>query len=78
MKPVKYYQILTPDPNGVFRPFEVNQFSETDSFFESEQQAQEFIEEHFLDAQEIGSDPPIDKTELVLTVVPVWLLRFKK
>lgn len=77
MKPVKYYQIMTPDPQGILRPFEVNQFGETDSFFKTQFEAQEFIEEHFLDAQEVGSNPPIDQTDVVLVVLPVFLCRFK-
>jgi hypothetical protein len=78
MKPIKYYQIVTPDAQGILRPFETNQFGEPDGFFKTQFAAQEFIEEHFLDAQETGSNPPIDKTDIVLSIIPVWLCRFKK
>jgi hypothetical protein len=77
MKPIKYYQIVTPDENGVLRPFEVNQFNETEDLFR-EGEAETFIEEHFLDRQETGSHPPIDQTDLVLAIIPVYKVRFKK
>lgn len=76
MKPNRYYQIVSPDSHGILRPFEVNQFGET-GFFETYEQAEQFIEEHFKDAQDVGSVPVIDKTEIVLSIIPVYLCRFK-
>jgi hypothetical protein len=73
-KPVKYFQILTPDSKGILKPFEVNQFGETDSFFKTESDAEKFIIENFKDAQSDG----IDKTEAVLIVMPVFLIQYKR
>jgi hypothetical protein len=73
-KPIKYYQIMTPATNGILRPFEVNQFGEVDSFFESEGQAEQFIADHFLDAQQEDGE----KKELVLIILPVFICQFKK
>jgi hypothetical protein len=77
MKPVKYYQIVTPDPIGVLRPLEVNQFGEVDSFFSTQREAEQFIEDHFDDHQEVGSSPPSERVDIVLSIVPVYLCRFK-
>jgi hypothetical protein len=78
MKPVKYYQIVTPDTNGVLRPFEINQFGEVDSFFKTSYEAEEFIKNNFLDAQETGSNPPINQVDVVLSIMPVFLCRYKQ
>ena len=78
MKPIKYYQIVTPDANGIMRPFEVDQFGVTDPFFKTMFEADEWICEHLEDAQEIGSNPPEDKVEVILSVIPVYLCRYKK
>lgn len=72
--PVKYFQIMTPGINGVLRPFEVNQFGETESFFYSEAEAEKFIAKHFADAQQPGE---VEKKELVLIIMPVFLCRFR-
>jgi hypothetical protein len=77
MKPIKYYQIMTPDNNGVLRPFETVQFPGGLSFYESEQDAEEFIKANFLDAQEVGSVPPIDHTDVVFIILPLFKCRFK-
>ena len=78
MTPRKYFQIVTPDVNGVLRPFEVQQYGETESVFNTMDEAEQFINEHFDDYQEIGSDPRVERKDLVLSVIPVWMVRFKK
>lgn len=78
MKPIKYYQIVTPGVDGVLRPFDVSQFGEGDGLFSTQEEAERFIEETFDDAQEVGSFPPSYKKDLGLSVLPVWLVRFKK
>lgn len=76
MTPIKYYQILTPDNKGVIRPFEVNQFGESDPFFASQSDAENFIKENFLNAQTPMLEPA-DRVDLVLIVCPIFLVRFK-
>lgn len=77
MKPVKYFQIVSFDKEGVMKPLEVNQFGHSSGLFDSENEAEQFINEEFLDSQEIGSYPPIDKVDLVISVIPIYLVRFK-
>jgi hypothetical protein len=78
MEPVKYYQIMTPDNDGVLRPFETIQFPGGRSFYDTQEDAEEFIKTNLLDAQEIGSNPPIDHTDVVLIILPIFKCRFKR
>jgi len=75
MEPKKYFQIQTPGTDGVLRPLEVNQYGESDSFFDTEEEAELFIRQTFADAQSPEMNPD-DKTDLVLIVLPVFCVRF--
>lgn len=74
ISPIQYFQIMTPDTKGILRPFEVNQFNETDPFFETEDQAKLFIADNFFDSQQPGEP---ERKDLVLIILPVFLCRFK-
>lgn len=73
MTPQKFYRILFSD-QGVLKPFETHQFDvQCDNWFNNEAEAERFIDEHFLDAQQDGHY----QCDCALIVAPVYAIRFK-
>lgn len=74
-KPVKYFRICYFDHANTIRPFETHQFVDKENnWFETEAQAEEFIQEHFLDSdQESGRS-----VDVTLIVLPIYTVQFKR
>lgn len=74
--PKKYFQICSIDAKGTIHPFEIHQFGEIDTFFTSEVEAEEWIKANLKDSQS-PELTPIQKTDAVLIILPIFIIRYK-
>lgn len=71
-KPEKFYRICQVNHEGDIRLFETYQFGEPNNWFALESEADEWIQENFIDAH-----PGTVKNIATLIVLPVWTVTFK-
>lgn len=74
-KPIKFYRICEVTSDGAIKIFETQKFDrQEDNWFNTEAEAEIFIQQHFIDAQSGGKY----KCDCVLIVLPVFAIQWKK
>jgi hypothetical protein len=71
--PQVYYRIMAFGPDNHLELFNTAEFGEPNNWFEDMEEAENFIEEHFVDHHVTPEDP----AHCVLTILPVWTVKTK-
>lgn len=71
-KPQKFYRICYFNHENDIVLFETNQFGEPNNWFAQESEAEEWIQEHFIDAH-----PGTVENMVTMIVLPVFTVTFK-
>lgn len=73
-KPEKWFRICQIF-EGKISLFETHQFGDPNNWYQTEVEAEKFIQEHFDDAQD-GINPT--NVEMILLVLPVYAIKFRR